>query len=294
MSHAVGRVGSGSQPAGESRPRYHSLGVILTAIGVLLVAVNIVIVFGGAIALTAWNSAAQSGHPNAASSTVASLMNVGVLTLTLLFATCFVMLGEQLRRGGIGRSTRAQTTPLPHGSYVSSFSPLGVGWHALWALMALAAALVLILVPTLAAVTGGWPTTLGGHYAFAGTWQTDGMVVLAVAVAALVSLFKKVTYLARVRSRRAVPSTVSASWRWLTFRWRFDLWVAAFGGLLVGLSSVAITSTSWDVADPNLVSNLLGGLVMLLPGLAFIALGMWMSSNYWKPGEPMGTAESYS
>ena len=78
MSHAVGRVGSGSQPAGESRPRYHSLGVILTAIGVLLVAVNIVIVFGGAIALTAWNSAAQSGHPNAASSTVASLMNVAL------------------------------------------------------------------------------------------------------------------------------------------------------------------------------------------------------------------------
>jgi hypothetical protein len=282
------QVGSRMEPdehrAAEARPRYHRLGVILTGIGILLIGVNIVIVFGGAIALTAWSAAAQSGHPDGAANTVSSMMSVGVLTL----------LGEQLRRGGIGRSSRAQTTMLPQGSYVSSFSPLRVGWHTLWALVTLAAALVLILVPTLATITGGWPTTLGGDYAFATSWQTDGIVVLAIAVASLVSLFKKVTYLARLRSQRAVPSTVSASWRWLTFRWRFDLWVAAFGGLLVGLSSIAITSTSWDVADPNLVSNLLGGLVVLLPGLGFIALGMWMSSNYWKAGEPMGAAESYS
>lgn len=285
---------SEKQPTAAARPRYHSVGVILTGLGVLLIGVNVVIVFGGAIALTAWSSAAQSGHPIGAASSVSSLMSTGVLTIALLFAACFVMLGEQLRRGGIGRSSRAQTRLLPQGSYVSSFSPLEVGWHTLWALMTLAAALVLILVPTLATIAGGWPTTLGGNYAFATSWQTDGIVVLAVAAAALVSLFKKVTYLARVRSQRAVPSNVSASWRWITFRWRFDLWVAAFGGLLVGLSSIAITSTSWDVVDPNLMSNLLGGLVVLLPGLAFIALGIWMSSNYWKAGEPMGTAESYS
>lgn len=41
------------------------------------------------------------------------------------------------------------------------------------------------------------------------------------------------------------------------------------------------------------MSNLLGGLVLLVPGIAVVALGTWLASNYWKAGEPIGSAESF-
>ena len=296
MTHA-GPLGTASEETVARRPRFHTLGLTLTAVGIFLVAVNGLILFGGAAALTELSSAAQYGHRSPFAHAVSSLMSVSVLTLTLLFATSFVILGEQLRRGGIGRSSRKQSTLLPQGSYVSSFTPLSVRWHALWAMTTLALSLVLILVPTIGAVRRTWPTTVGGSYAFATSWQTDGIVVLALAAAALVSLFKKVRYLERVRSGRTeLPNgrLRSAAWRWLTFRWRLDLWVAGIGGLLIGLSSLAITSTSWDVPDPALADNLSGGAFICAIGLVFELVALWMASNYWKAGEPMGAGESFS
>lgn len=41
------------------------------------------------------------------------------------------------------------------------------------------------------------------------------------------------------------------------------------------------------------MSNLLGGLVLLVPGIAVVALGAWLASNYWRAGEPIGSAESF-
>ena len=287
-------------PSATAKPRFQALGVLLSTIGTSLVILTVIMTVGGGVLLTILGARVSSGNETADALAIAAvfagLMSVGTTTLTLLFATCFLMLGEQLRRGGIGSSPRPRRGVLPRGSYLSAFRPIGTGWHALWAVSSVALALVLLLVPIVGDVTRGWPSSLPSDYSFSDEWQLNGIVALALAVAVSVSLFKKRHYfrmLARFGpfDRAGQPGT--STWRWLTYRWRIDLWLAAFGGLLTGLSTIAISSTSWQEADPATVSNLLGGLVLLVPGIAVVALGAWLASNYWKAGEPIGSAESF-
>lgn len=97
---------------------------------------------------------------------------------------------------------------------------------------------MLLLVPIVGDVTRGWPSSLPSDYSFSDEWQLNGIVALALAVAVSVSvsLFKKRHYfrmLARFGPLDRAGQPGTSTWRWLTYRWRIDLWVAAFGGLLI-------------------------------------------------------------
>ncbi len=161
-------------PSATAKPRFQALGVLLSTIGTSLVVLTVIVTVGGGVLLTILGARVSSGNETAVALAIAAvfagLMSVGTTTLTLLFATCFLMLGEQLRRGGIGSSARLRRGVLPRGSYLSAFRPIGTGWHALWAVASVALALVLLLVPIVGDVTrgrqarrpgGGWPPTTG-------------------------------------------------------------------------------------------------------------------------------------
>jgi hypothetical protein len=112
-----------------------------------------------------------------------------------------------------------------------------------------------------------------------------GGLAAALCAVILVSLVKKAVYLQRITSH---PEAVDGSagkglWRWITFRWRFDLWLAGIGGAFVGLCWIALGFED----TPFFVTSLCIGLVLTAAGLA-------LAVNYWRAGEPLGGAESYA
>lgn len=294
-------VSGGSAVSRSVPPRYRRIGLLLSTVGAVLIGCALIAVFGGAIVLSGFQADSESFRAGSGEQQLAdlivSVMSTGNVMLCLLIALCFLITGEQLRRGGIGRTARPQTTILPKGSYVSSFRPLSSGWHLLWAVLALTVALLLIVAPVVGTVNSSWPTTVYSPGSFSDSWLTTGMVALALACATWVSLFKKQRYFRRARIT-GIPDRAgergTRAWRWLTFRWRLDIWCAGVGGLVIGLSALAISSTDWSYDDPNRGDNLLGGGVILLLGLVILGFGLWMASNYWKSGEPIGSGESFS
>jgi hypothetical protein len=216
--------------------------------------------------------------------------------LALLVATCLVIPGEQLRRGNIGPSGQPQTTLLPKASNVSQFRTLGIGWHATWAVVGLGVALVLVGIPAASALTGRWPVTLWGAADFSSDWALCGLVGLGIAFAALTSLYKKLHY-RTVLSRRgptALGGTARAAvWAWLTFRWRLDLWASAVGGMVAGLAGATVSLVDWNSTGDRGPASIFM-CILLAVALALVVLGLWMASNFWKAGKPLGAGESYA
>lgn len=203
----------------------------------------------------------------------------------LLAAACFLIPGYLRRRGVMAER---DTTFWRGGSTSAKFKPLPLGLHAAWLLLPLAAWVLLVLIPLQNLIGGtAWPAGLEDDNATA-VWMllaSYGGLAAALFAVILVSLVKKAVYMARVQSH---PEAVDGSagkglWRWITFRWRFDLWLAGLGGAFVGLCWIALGFED----TPFFITS-------LCIGLALVVAGLLLAVNYWRAGEPLGAAESYS
>ena len=203
----------------------------------------------------------------------------------LLAAACFLIPGYLRRRGVMAAR---DTTFLRGGSTTARFKPLPLALHAVWLLVPLAAWVLLVLIPLQNLIGGtAWPAGLKDENATA-VWMllaSYGGLAAALFVVILVSLVKKAAYLQRIKAH---PEAVDGgagkgTWRWVTFRWRFDLWIAGLGGGFLGLCWIALGFED----TPFFVTTLCIGLVL-------VAGGLLLAVNYWRAGEPLGTADSYS
>lgn len=203
----------------------------------------------------------------------------------LLAAACFLIPGYLRRRGAMAER---DTTFWRGGSTAARYKPLPLGIHAAWALVPLAAWVLLVVIPLRNLIGGtAWPAGLQYDNVTA-VWMvlaSYGGLAAAMFVIILVSLVKKAVYVNYVgRHPKAIEGSAGKGlWRWITFRWRFDLWIAGVGGAFLGLCWIALGFED----TPFFFTTLTIGLVLVVGGLL-------LAVNYWRAGEPLGAAESYS
>ncbi|WP_162924994.1 hypothetical protein [Mycetocola zhujimingii] len=259
------------------------IGVVLAVLGVATVAVNLFF-FSRIRDVAEWDNdvVVPGGFFGMSPSEIEQLsFFLSVPGVLFLLALCFIMTGRVLR-GQVG--TRI-TTGLRGGTVVSSSPILSARAQATWIGVALALWFLLIVVPLVLALGGGWPATVD-ELPQVYVWLTLGMYgALASAIAGVlaVSQLKKKRYLDMIAAedRRLLESPVGI-WRWLTYRWRFDLWLGGVGGAVLGSCWLALFT-----ADIVLF------LVSLVIGCVVFCVGVWMARQYWKAGMPLGIGESF-
>ncbi|TPW75033.1 hypothetical protein [Schumannella soli] len=250
---------------------------MLVAAGLVVLGVPVAaLVGGGALALLI---AAAGGDAGALSPVVvfAQPMTVGIAAL---IATCFLIPGEQLRRGEIVANPDADGAV-----NVSRFRPLSSGWHLFWALLSLA----LIVGMLVAAV----PATLLDQDALdvpssadpRPSWLLVSLLFLPLPFVALASLAKK-THWMRVGAIADHPRR--AAWRWVTYRWRLDLWTVALGVAVAQWGAFL----GWGLSDEDAEAGIAVGTVTVVLGLGLLVLGFWLGRGAPKSGELPTTGES--
>jgi hypothetical protein len=259
------------------------IGVVLAILGLVALAINLVF-FSRIHDVAEWDSevTVPGGLFALSPSQIGELsFFVAVPGGLFLLALCFILTGRVLR----GRVGTRRTTGLQGGTVMSSNDYLSSRAHLAWLSVAGAFWFLLVIVPVLMAVGGGWPATvreLPQTY----VWLNLGLYgALAAAVAGvlLISHLKKQRYLAMVAAQDVrLQQPAHGGWRWATFRWRFDLWLGGIGGALAGVCWLALPFG--DVAFL---------LLPLMAGIALLALGAWMARQYWRAGAPLGMAESF-
>ncbi|MDJ0320261.1 hypothetical protein [Pseudarthrobacter sp. PS3-L1] len=203
----------------------------------------------------------------------------GILLVT---ATCFLIPGYLRRRGTMHG---IPTSGLRGGSVLATYRPLALWAHGLWSLVPLAAWVLLILVPLRSMAGGGWPAGLREENSTA-VWLALGFygaVASGLFAVVVTSLIKKAYFLAWLRQHPDTPvdEGKGAFWRWVCFTWRFDLWLAGFGGALIGVCWIGLEFDGQQFV-----------MVAALTGLALLLAGIIMSLNYWRANRPLGTALS--
>jgi len=266
-----------------------TVGVSITIVAVTLLAVTVLgisLVQSDALAQIAAEKVSYAVGFGLIERDLSSLsVLVAYPAILLVAAACFLIPGYLRRRGVI---RERETTFWRGASRTAVYQPLPLILHAVWALVPLAAWVLLVLIPLLNLVNGtAWPAGLEEENATA-VWLVlapYGGLASALFAAILVSLLKKVVYARRIAAHPADVdgSAARATWRWVTFRWRVDLWLAGLGGGFVGLCWIAL-----GFGDTAFFA------VALAIGLALIAGGVLLAVNYWRAGEPLGAAESYA
>lgn len=269
-------------------------GLILLSIGVVLAIAAVVLLFVTVVAISTLQSAAlerineQNLSYRAEFGFVERELSVlsavtAFPAMLLIVAMCFLIPGYLRRRGVIARRA---TTIWRGGSRIATYTPLPLGLHAAWALVPLAAWVLLVVIPLRNLIGGtAWPAGLQDENSSA-VWMLlagYGGLAAALFVTIVASLIKKVAYTARIaRHPEAVDGSANKSiWRWITYRWRFDLWIAGIGGGFLGLCWIALGFED----TPFFLTTLCIGLVL-------IAGGLLLAVNYWRAGEPLGAGES--
>ncbi len=273
-------------------------GRVLSIVGVVLIALALALLIVGAVLISAGDSLELSGGDD---DTIDGLRGGGAILSTvppgilLLLSVCFLIPGEQLRRGWIGRNPAPPDTLLPQASNISRFRMLGAGWHLLWILVGLAVSLTLIGIPLLSWFTGAWPATLSEDSSFSGFWTIYGSIAFGVVIAAIASFIKKAGYRRAAADGRLTTEDPGgrAFWRWVDYRWRFDLWLAGIGGVLIALAPTFISGDVGPDGDPSALSaDLVPVLLMGGAGLVLVVLGILASLQFWRSGEVLGSGES--
>lgn len=202
----------------------------------------------------------------------------------MLVACCFLFPGFFLSRGRIDASTSDRLG----GSIVAHYGLMSTRTHVTWILVAIVFWIGLLVVPSISAGAGGWPMgveTDARDYIFVLCGMYGG---LAAGIAGLlaVSLAKKQHYLSMQRHndpRLRTDEAGSPFWRWFSYRWRIDGWLAVIGGGLVGVSVL-----------PAALGTPLVCVVLLVIALALLAGSVAAARQYWRAGQPLGSAEGFA
>lgn len=271
----------------------------LSIAGVILVLLCLAVVFGGGLMLTGVDQARSAGTPRDQFEGLSGIAqgSMAVLpALLLLFATCCLVVGEQVRRRQSSPSPTPQKGLLPTASVVSDFRVLGLGWHLLWSTVGLAVTALLSGLPIISWYTGAWPETAFDDYSFSGLWIIYGSFALGITIASFTSLIKKLGYLRQHRLRGEAIGDGGPGktfWRWMDYRWRLDLWLAGAGGVVLGLSPTVLSEAVGPYGSAAALSAGLPGFLRQAGlGVLLVGLGIAAALNYWRAGEPLGSGES--
>lgn len=205
--------------------------------------------------------------------------------LLFLLAVVFLFIGVLQRRARMANTHRKWWQGATNKAFMK---PVGTRVHVAWIAVATLFWIALIVVPVIVGVRGGWPRTLDefrANYVYM-TLGFYGALSAAVVGVLAVSLLKKATYRAQIRRRGPQARNGGggkAFWRWFTFRWRYDLWLAAFGSVFIGTSPMALIFNDFAFFAGA-----------LLIGIALCTLGILAATQYWRAGEELGAGESYA
>jgi hypothetical protein len=277
-----------------------TFGRVLSVIGFILATVTLVLLVGGGVVMSALDRAQTAGANRSDLEPIAGIVATAMTAapgVVLLFAMCALIPGEQLRRGWIAPSAKPQRGILPSASLVSQFRILGFGWHIAWAVLGVAISAVLIGVPLSGWLSGGWPSNLRSSYDFTGFWIIYGSLAFAITVASFVSLAKKAWFLAALRRGSATPTggPGKALWRWVDYRWRFDLWIGGIGGLLIALSVTFLSGAVGPAgSSAELAVALRSFLLLAGAGALLVVLALVAAAQFWRTGETLGSGESFA
>ncbi|MDQ0734728.1 hypothetical protein [Arthrobacter agilis] len=260
------------------------IGLVLAALGVVALVINLIF-FSLVYDLAPWEKdvTVPGGLFALSPSQIDQLSFFTAIPGALfLIAFCFICSARVLR----DRLGTRETVGLEGGTVVSENTYLSPRAHLGWLGVALVFWIVLIPVPVLLAVRGGWPATVRelpqGH-----VWANLGIyggITAAVAGTLLVSHFKKQHYLALVAAHDPrLDEPQRGIWRWATFRWRFDLWLGALGGALSGASLIALP-----------YDGVVALAIPLALGTSLMVLGVLLGRQYWRSHMPLGLAESFA
>jgi uncharacterized membrane protein len=202
----------------------------------------------------------------------------------LLVASCFLFPGYFMSRGRMGLSTSNRVG----GSIVANYAVVPARTHVLWLLVAVLFWILLLVVPLISAGAGGWPMGVESDardYVFVLCGMYGG---LAAGIAGLmaVSLVKKQHYLSMQRSsdpRLQGDEAASPFWRWFSYRWRIDGWLAMIGGGLAGVSVM-----------PAVLGSPLICAILLVIALALLVAAVAAARQYGRAGEGLGSAEGFA
>lgn len=214
--------------------------------------------------------------------------------LILMVASAPLFLAEYTRRGQWRSRDRGF---LEGGSNVVQLRPLATWARLLWIALAIAFWVALILVPVTLSI---------GEDAFAdasenlwGLLFTYGLFASGMAAVMLFSLIKRLTY--DGLAARHAPAIVHGSasqlfWRFVSYRFRFELWFAFLSGLVLGALPLVYLSAMDDcytqscvpVPDPALLA------LVVVGAAGFAALALIGCLNAWRSGKSLYSGESVS
>jgi hypothetical protein len=199
-----------------------------------------------------------------------------------LISFCLICSARVLR----GKVGTVDTRGLEGGSVVSLNTYLTPRAHLAWLGVAAAFWFALIPLPVFLALGGGWPATvrdLPQDHVWVNLALYGGLAA-AAAGTLMVSHLKKQHYLALEAADNLRPDEPQRGiWRWITFRWRFDLWLGAVGGAAIGGSLIALPF--------NAVA---GFVVSLAIGVVLMVAAVLLARQYWRASLPLGLAESFA
>lgn len=219
---------------------------------------------------------------------------VTVPILILMVASGPLFLAEYTRRGQWLSRDRGF---FEGGSNVVQLRPVTTWARLLWIVLAVGFWVVLIVVPVLLSI---------GEDAFADAsdtlWAlliTHGLFASGMAGVMLFSLIKRLTYdgLAARNAHTIVHGSGSQLfWRFVSYRFRFELWFGFLSGLILGALPLLYLAAMDDcytelcvpVADPTLL------MLVLAAAAGFAALALVGSLNAWRSGKSLYSGESVS
>lgn len=270
--------------------RAHRTWVIAVVVAALLTLIGIGVLVLTMVFLTIADRSATSSNPAplylvAEDRTQTEKWLVGAPGVLLLLAIVVAFLAELYRRATWKTVDRGF---IQGGSRTVDLVALPVRTHVAGMITALVAWAILILGPAVSELGHGWPVTLhsNAHHAAWSLLVAYGGISAGLGGASAASLLKKRTY--DTRAERGAASIIAGSattrfWRWFSFRWRLELWLAGIGGAILGGTSVAIlfsAPTTWLT---------LGGV-----GLALAIVSVVLCLNAWRSGESLYRGESVS
>lgn len=278
----------------KSRRDERRFGTISSLIGGGLLAIIFLVLIGGGLLLFRADDVARAGRRWDAVERMRETIEMAMLlvpALVVLFSLSGLILGEQMRRGKLVLLPLTPQGERATGTVGSTFTPLGTGWHVLWSALGTVICGAMVALPAASWVTGGWPYSDPDGSGAGQAWVIYGALGFGIAIASWVSLLKKTVWIRAHRRHPDGPSTGPHQrvWRWITYRWRFDLWVAGLGATVVAFSVTLLPAAS--AGDERAAGAMT---LMLIGGVVLVLVGGGLATQFWRSGEWIGTGESLS